>query len=100
MSKSSTGSDKNPDRAAAAIDRRGFLTTGAAVGAAALTAAPAAKAADAVNWDREVDVLVIGAGAGGVHAATAAAARRGSMLIHRQNLHTRGRAPGGRGMMS
>jgi len=63
MSKSSAGSEKNPDRAAA-IDRRGFLTTGAAVGAAALTAAPAAKAADAINWDREVDVLVIGAGAG------------------------------------
>src|SRR6516165_3417237 len=72
MPKSFPGSDKNPNPAAAAMDRRGFLTTGAAVGAAALTAAPAAKAADAINWDREVNVLVIGAGAGGLVAAIAA----------------------------
>src|SRR6516165_7689280 len=72
MSKSSAGSDRNLNPAATAIDRRGFLTTGAAVGAAALAAAPAAKAADAIAWDREVDVLVIGAGAGGLVAAIAA----------------------------
>jgi hypothetical protein len=95
MSKSSAGSEKNPDRAAAAIDRRGFLTTGAAVGAAALTAASAAKAADAIAWDREVDVLVIGAGAGGLVAAIAAREKGASVLIVEKNFDI-----GGRAMMS
>src|SRR6516162_2755613 len=95
MSKSSAGSDKNPDRAVAAIDRRGFLTTGAAVGAAALAAAPAAKAADGIAWDREVDVLVIGAGAGGLVAAIAAREKGTSVLIVEKNFDI-----GGRAMMS
>src|SRR6516165_7912308 len=95
MPKSFPGSDKNPNPAAAAMDRRGFLTTGAAVGAAALTAAPAAKAADAINWDREVDVLVIGAGAGGLVAAIAAREKGASVLIVEKNFDI-----GGRAMMS
>jgi hypothetical protein len=41
------------------MDRRGFLTTGAAVGAAALAAAPGARAADAINWDREVAISLM-----------------------------------------
>jgi hypothetical protein len=95
MTKSSAGSEKNPDRAAGAIDRRGFLTTGAAVGAAALAAAPAAKAADGIAWDREVDVLVIGAGAGGLVAAIAAREKGASVLIVEKNFDI-----GGRAMMS
>src|SRR5438046_2290917 len=95
MSKSSTGSEKNPDRAAAAIDRRGFLTSGAAVGAFALTAAQSAKAADAINWDREVDVIVIGAGAGGLVTAIAAREKGASVLIVEKNFDI-----GGRAMMS
>src|ERR1700704_1078316 len=62
------------DRATASMDRRRFLTSGAAVSAVAVAAIPTqpAKAADAVSWDREVDVVVIGAGAGGLVAAIAA----------------------------
>jgi succinate dehydrogenase/fumarate reductase flavoprotein subunit len=95
MTKSSAGSEKNPDPAAAAIDRRGFLTTGAAVGAVALTTAPTARAADAIAWDREVDVLVIGAGAGGLVAAIAAREKGASVLIVEKNFDI-----GGRAMMS
>src|SRR6516165_1853785 len=95
MPKSFPGSDKNPNPAAAAMDRRGFLTTGAAVGAAALTAAPAAQAAEAIGWDREVDVIVIGAGAGGLVAAIAAREKGASVLIVEKNFDI-----GGRAMMS
>jgi succinate dehydrogenase/fumarate reductase flavoprotein subunit len=83
------------DNAAPSIDRRGFLTTGAAAGAAALTAAPNARAADAINWDREVDVLVVGAGAGGLVAAIAAREKGASVLIVEKNFDI-----GGRAMMS
>src|SRR5580704_11345010 len=48
------------DHAKAAIDRRSFLASGAVVGAAAIAEMPAAQAAEAMVWDREVDVLVIG----------------------------------------
>jgi succinate dehydrogenase/fumarate reductase flavoprotein subunit len=93
MSKSGRGSEK--DNPAPSIDRRGFLTTGAAASAAALTAAPNARAADAINWDREVDVLVIGAGAGGLVAAIAAREKGASVLIVEKNFDI-----GGRAMMS
>jgi L-arabinose isomerase len=71
------------DRANAAMDRRSFLTSGAAVGAVAVAAMPTqpAKAADAIKWDREVDVVVIGAGAGGLVAAIAAREKGASVLI-------------------
>jgi FAD binding domain len=95
MSKSVSGSDKTPDRATSAIDRRGFLATGAAVGAVALSASPSANAADAISWDREVDVLVIGAGAGGLVAAIAAREKGASVLIVEKNFDI-----GGRAMMS
>src|SRR5258708_7383807 len=85
------------DRAPAAIDRRSFLTTGAAVGAAAVaaTSTQPAKAADAVTWDREVDVVVIGAGAGGLVSAIAAREKGASVLIVEKNFDI-----GGRAMMS
>src|SRR6266853_3019801 len=65
-----TGAENIDDRPNAAIDRRSFLASGAAV--VAIAEAPAAQAAEAIAWDREVDVVVIGAGAGGLVAAIAA----------------------------
>jgi uncharacterized protein (DUF1501 family) len=55
-----------------AIDRRGFLTTGAAVGAAAATMATPAQAQEPIRWDREADVVVLGGGPGGLTSAIAA----------------------------
>src|SRR3977135_768357 len=59
-------------------------TTGRGVGVADL-AGQSAEAADAINWDREVDVVVIGAGAGGLVAAIAAREKGASVLIVEKN---------------
>ncbi len=56
-----------------ALDRRRFLGAGAA-GVAAVVAAGPASAADPkqIVWDREVDIVIIGAGASGLPACIAA----------------------------
>jgi succinate dehydrogenase/fumarate reductase flavoprotein subunit len=83
--------DTNPDRQSDAnghVDRRSFLRSGAAVvgSAAALTGLdkPAA-AAEPIKWDREVDVVVIGAGASGLPAAIAARDGGASVIILEQH---------------
>jgi hypothetical protein len=92
----SSGSEKNvDDRTNPALDRRSFLTTGAAAGAAAAIPAQSAEAADAINWDRECDVVVIGAGAGGLVAAIAAREKGASVIVVEKNFDI-----GGRAMMS
>jgi succinate dehydrogenase/fumarate reductase flavoprotein subunit len=85
------------DRPNAAIDRRRFLASSAAAGAVATAALPvqSAQAADGISWDHEVDVLVIGAGAGGLTAAIAAREKGASVLIVEKNFDI-----GGRAMMS
>ena len=93
----SGGEPESDDRGNVSIDRRGFLTTGAAVGAAAVAAMPLSAAAQEAQpqWDREVDVVVIGAGAGGLVAAIAAREKGASVLIVEKNFDI-----GGRAMMS
>src|SRR5260370_20656516 len=92
MSKSprATGAENIDDRPNAAIDRRSFLASGAAV--VAIAEAPAAQAAEAMAWDREVDVVVIGAGAGGLVAAIAARGKGASALIVEKNFDIGGTA--------
>ncbi len=77
------------------IDRRRFLTSGAAVGGLAAAAVTPAQAADDIRWDREADVVVIGAGAGGLPAAIAAREKGASVIIVEVNFDI-----GGRAMMS
>src|SRR6266446_646171 len=88
-----TGAENIDDRPNAAIDRRSFLASGTAV--VAIAKAPAAPASEAVTLDREVDVVVIGAGAGGLVAAIAAREKGASVLIVEKNFDI-----GGRAMMS
>ncbi len=100
MSKSAreTGPEKDiEERANAPMDRRSFLASGAAVGAVAVAAMPTqpARAAETIGFDREVDVIVIGAGAGGLTAAIAAREKGASVLIVEKNFDI-----GGRAMMS
>jgi hypothetical protein len=81
----------------APLRRRDFLASGAAAGAVAVgaVAAQPAQAADAVAWDREADVVVIGGGAGGLVAAIAAREKGASVIIVEKNFDV-----GGRAMMS
>jgi NADPH-dependent 2,4-dienoyl-CoA reductase/sulfur reductase-like enzyme len=79
------------ERANTALDRRSFLATGAAVGAVAAMPVQPAQAADAIGWDREVDVVVIGAGAGGLVAAIAAREKGASVLVVEKNFDIGGR---------
>ena len=76
--------------AAARPSRRDFLRSSAAagVGGAAALAGRDAAAADAaadIKWDREVDVVVIGAGASGLPAAIAARDGGASVMLLEQH---------------
>src|SRR5262245_46866079 len=78
------------------IYRRSFLTSAAAVGAAAATiSATPAQAQEPIRWDREADVVIIGAGASGLPAAIAAREKGASVIIVEMNFDI-----GGRCMMS
>jgi hypothetical protein len=79
------------------LRRRDFLTSGAAAGAVAVGAVSSqpAEAAEAMRWDREADVVVIGGGAGGLVAAIAAREKGASVIIVEKNFDI-----GGRAMMS
>ena len=75
------------------LNRRRFLTSGAAAGAVVASAAPAqAQTAGEIRWDREADVVVIGAGAGGLPAAIAAREKGASVIIVEMNFDIGGRA--------
>jgi hypothetical protein len=67
------------------VDRRRFLSGGAAAGVsvAAAVASSAATAATAkeIVWDREVDIVVIGAGVSGLPAAIAARDQGAEVLV-------------------
>jgi hypothetical protein len=88
-----------PDKAvpeSSSLRRRDFLASGAAAGAVAVGGiASPAQAADAIAWDREADVVVIGGGAGGLVAAIAAREKGASVIIVEKNFDI-----GGRAMMS
>ena len=85
--------DKSAPEPADALSRRDFVATGAAaVGALSVTQAQAAEPA---SWDKEADVVVIGAGAGGLVAGIAAREKGASVIIVEKNFDI-----GGRAMMS
>src|SRR5689334_17965131 len=95
MSKPRSESSPGPStpESADALSRRDFVATGAAaVGALSVTPA---QAAEPMTWDKEADVVVIGAGAGGLVAAIAAREKGASVLIVEKNFDI-----GGRAMMS
>src|SRR3954468_12967076 len=79
------------------VDRRSFLTKGAAAGTGAVALAGAATEAGAqgINWDQTADVVIIGAGVSGLPAAITARELGASVIIVEENYDI-----GGRGMLS
>jgi succinate dehydrogenase/fumarate reductase flavoprotein subunit len=75
--------------------RRDFVKTGAAAGVGARAFAgllPEPANAQEMIWDREFDVVVVGAGAGGMAAAIAARDEGASVILVEQNFDIGGRA--------
>ena len=77
------------------LDRRSFLTTGAAGAVAAGLGATESAAQGAMRWDMTADVVVIGAGVAGLPAAIAARDAGASVIVVDENFDI-----GGRGMLS
>ena len=63
------------------LDRRTLLTSIGLAGSAALVGASIAREGEAPKWDREVDVICVGAGAAGCSAAIGATDRGASVLL-------------------
>jgi len=82
-------------RSTRSVTRRDFLKTAAGTGAVVLTE-PGSTRVDAQDrperWDREADVVVIGAGATGLPAAIAARERGASVIIVEANFDVGGHA--------
>lgn len=74
------------------LKKSAALGTGAAVGAGASPFGLRAAETQDIQWDREVDVVVVGAGAGGMAAAIAARDQGASVIIVEQNFDIGGRA--------
>ena len=77
------------------LNRRSFLTTGAAGAVAAGMGATQAGAQGATRWDMTADVVIIGAGVGGLPAAITARDLGASVIVVESNYDI-----GGRGMLS
>ncbi len=88
MSDQAQGSKAAQD---AILSRRRFLSAGAVTAAGAVASGPAqATESKAIVWDREVDVIVIGAGASGLPAAIAARDEGASVICVDHHFETGG----------
>ena len=78
-----------------ALSRRDFFTTGAAAGAAVLSVPSKAQkssfGARDIRWDYEADVVVLGSGCVGLHAAVRARDLGASVLVIEQNFDAGGK---------
>ena len=75
-----------------AVSRRDFFRAGAAAGAAVLPAgALAQEAAQRVQWNYEADVVILGSGCVGLHAAVRARDLGASVLVIEQNFDVGGK---------
>ena len=99
MARGGKRTHRTTGQAPLSVHRRDFLKESAAAGiggvAAAAGLAPATVSAQAATWTHEVDLVVIGAGPGGMSAAIEARKRGASVIILEQNFDI-----GGRAMMS
>ncbi|HWG06845.1 MAG TPA: FAD-binding protein [Beijerinckiaceae bacterium] len=78
------------------VDRRNVLLAGggaaASLTSALVSSSPASAQAPAVQWDKEADIVVVGAGAAGTVAAIVAKEGGGSVILLEAQPHTGGHA--------
>src|SRR5437588_5752508 len=75
-----------------ALSRRDFFTSGAAAGVGAVVLSGSSEAhAQAVQWNYEADIVVLGAGCVGLHAAVRARDLGASVLVIDQNFDVGGK---------
>ena len=75
-----------------ALSRRDFFASGAAAGVgAAVLSAPGEAQAQGIQWNYEVDVVVLGSGCVGLHAAVRARDLGASVLVIDQNFDVGGK---------
>ena len=93
MAKKRDTGRKNPKlQEAKALSRRGFVTGGAAAGVGAAVLAGAAEAqAQGVVWNYEADIVVLGSGCVGLHAAIRARDLGASVIVIDQNFDVGGK---------
>src|SRR6185369_14454838 len=72
------------------VSRRDFFAGGTAAGAAVIAGTGAASA-QSIRWDYEVDVLVLGSGCVGLHAAVRARDLGATVLVIDQNFDVGGK---------
>src|SRR5262245_12525929 len=93
MSKKHDAGRKEPRLAdETAVSRRDFFTSGAAAGlGAAVLSAPGEAQAQSIQWNHDVDVIVLGSGCAGLHAAVRARDLGASVLVVDQNFDVGGK---------
>jgi hypothetical protein len=92
MAKKRATGRKEPKLERKSLSRRDFFRSGAAAGVSAAVLAPASEAqAQGIRWDYEADVVVLGSGCVGLHAAVRARDLGASVLVLEQNFDVGGK---------
>jgi FAD binding domain len=90
--KRDTGRDETKRQEKKALSRRDFFTRGAAAGVGvSVLSGPGEARAQGIRWDYEADVVVLGSGCVGLHAAVRARDLGASVLVIDQNFDVGGK---------
>src|ERR1700751_2171609 len=77
---------RKPRKSKDALSRRDFFRSGTAAGiSAAVLSAPGEAAAQGITWNYEADIVILGSGCVGLHAAVRARDFGASVLVIEQN---------------
>jgi hypothetical protein len=91
MAKKRTTGRKEPKLSQSALSRRDFFRSGAAAGVGAAVLSSGEAHGQGVRWDYEADVVVLGSGCVGLHAAVRARDLGASVLVIDQNFDVGGK---------
>jgi hypothetical protein len=91
MAKKRTTGRKEPKLSQSALSRRDFFRSGAAAGVSAAVLSSGEAHGQGVRWDYEADVVVLGSGCVGLHAAVRARDLGASVIVIDQNFDVGGK---------